>query len=80
MTEAQYYALLSRATRPTRYEMHWEISLVEAWNEILASNILHGESFMWPDPMLSEAGREMLAVKELRDQCLTEGIGALIDL
>lgn len=35
---------------------------------------------MWPDPRLSEAGRQMLRVEEIREQVNAEGIGAWLDL
>jgi hypothetical protein len=47
--------------------MIWEISLVEGWAMIHAGGLLHGESFIWPDPRLSTAGRIMLRVHQLRD-------------
>lgn len=47
--------------------MRWEVSLVEAWSMILASGLLHGESYIWPDPRLSTGGREMLRIQALRE-------------
>jgi len=34
---------------------------------ILASGLLHGESYIWPDPRLSSSGREMLRIQSLRE-------------
>lgn len=68
MPEADYYALLARAYQGgiTRREAMWEIDLIEGWSMIHAAGILHGESFIWPQAELSEAGRSMLRVQKLR--------------
>lgn len=68
MSEAQFYALLTRAYHGavTRHEMMWQISLVEAWSMILASGLLHGEAYIWPDARLSEAGRKLLTASTLK--------------
>jgi hypothetical protein len=70
VSDAQYYALLSRAFNGgvTRYEMMWEISLVEAQSMFHAAGLLEGESYLWPDPRLSKSGREMLRIREMREQ------------
>jgi hypothetical protein len=57
----------------------WEISHCEGWHLILAGGILDGGTYIWPDPMLSEGGRQMLEFKALRDEINTHGIGALLD-
>lgn len=52
----------------TRHELRWEVSLVEGWSRIHAAGIMHGESFIWPDPKLSRTGRAFLKLQELRQQ------------
>ena len=70
VSDAQYYALLSRAYHGgvTRREMQWEISLVEAWGMILASGLLHGEAYIWPDPSLSVVGQKLIAARDLKQK------------
>ena len=70
VSDAQYYALLSRAYEggATRREMRWEISLAEGWGMIHAAGLLNGENFIWSDPRLSESGRAMLRVKAMRER------------
>lgn len=69
MRGAQYYALLARALPGTPlHALRWHISLVDGWSLIHAAGILHGESFIWPDPRLSTSGRAMLRVRDLRAQ------------
>jgi hypothetical protein len=80
VTDAQYYARLSRAVRLSRFEMMWEVSHVEGWHFILAGGILEGGCYMWPDPMLSEAGRQALRLRDLRDEITERGISDMIDL
>lgn len=68
VSEAQYYALLSRAYHgtTTREEMRWHISLTEGWSLIHAAGLLAGETYIWPDPKLSTSGRLLLRVNQLR--------------
>lgn len=70
VSDAQFYALLSRAYGGgvTRDEMRWQISLVEAWGMILASGLLHGEAYIWPDARLSTAGRKLIAAAEMKQK------------
>jgi hypothetical protein len=79
---AQFFVLLSRAFPGgiSRYEMRWEISLVEAWSAIHAAGILEGETYIWPDPRLSKVGRAMLRVRELREQVRRGEWRPLVDL
>lgn len=42
--------------------------MVEAWGMILASGLLHGEAYIWPDARLSSAGRKLIAARELREK------------
>lgn len=82
MRDAEYYALLSLAFNGgvTRYEMFWQISLTEAQNMIHASGILRGNTYIWPDPRLSESGRAMLAVRDQIQTWRTKGLADMIDL
>lgn len=82
MRSADFYALLSRAYPGgvTRDEMRWEISLTEAYGMILASGILHGGAFVWPDPRLSRSGRQMLKLRDKLERWKTEGFASMIDL
>lgn len=70
MRAAQYYAELSRAWAGavTRYEMMWEIDLIEGYSMIHAAGILHGESYIWPDATLSSVGRKLLRLREVATQ------------
>lgn len=82
MAGAEYYALLSRAYPGgvTRDEMMWEISLTEAHAMMLASGILQGGAYVWPDPRLSTSGRQMLRVQAKLERWRKDGVGELIDL
>lgn len=68
--EAQYYAELARAWAGgvTRYQMMWEIDLIEGYSMIHAAGILHGESYIWPDASLSSSGRKLLRLREVASQ------------
>lgn len=70
MREAQYYAELARAWAGavTRYQMMWEIDLIEGYAMIHASGILHGEAWIWPDASLSSVGRKLLRLREVASQ------------
>lgn len=68
MPEAQYYALLARALPGATWrELRWSVSRVWGWSLIHAAGILDGTAYIWPDPRLSSAGREMLRVQALQD-------------
>ena len=47
--------------------MQWEIDLIEGWSMIHSAGILGGQSYIWPDATLSEAGRSMLRVQAMRE-------------
>lgn len=48
--------------------MRWGIALAHGWALIHAAGILHGETFIWPDPRLSQIGRTLLKARRLREQ------------
>jgi hypothetical protein len=78
---AEFYALLARALPGTSYhDLQWNVSLTHAWSLIHASGILHGSSYVWPDPRLSEAGQTMLRVRDKVNRWKREGISYMIDL
>ncbi len=81
MASAQYYALLARALPGTcLHDLRWNISLVWGWSLIHAAGILAGEVFIWPDPLLSSAGRSMLKVAQLREEFLAGRWRPQVDL
>lgn len=81
MRSAEFYALLARALPGTPYhELQWGISLAQAWSLIHASGILEGNSYVWPDPRLSQAGQTMLRVREKVERWQAGGIAHMIDL
>lgn len=47
--------------------MRWGIDLIEGWSMIHSAGILDGQSYIWPDASLSQAGRAMLRVQAMRE-------------
>jgi hypothetical protein len=77
----QYYTLLARALPGTPlHSLKWHISRVEGWCAIHGAGILDGNTYMWPDPRLSQSGRRMLRIRDLRESFQNGDWQPFIDL
>lgn len=68
MRAAQYRTLAAQALHADPHTILWHVSLTAGWSAIHTRGIQDGGAYIWPDPRLSAAGRDMLRIKQKREQ------------